>query len=125
VICQALHKLDCDRFLPFFDVLTPFLALTDSKHASRVCEALEAYMKMVTDNLKFSNATTAAIRYLAEVKQGNIAVREWLFDRIENWIDEWLIINKLKVREQTHDLIKSYVSEEPYVCLFIYFENTC
>jgi hypothetical protein len=116
IVRQAINDVDHDGFKPYFDVFTPLLALADSIQVARVNEAMTSYLSVIEANFKFKNATLASIRYLVEIVADNAAVRHWLTDHLDEWVESWLMMAHLEgIREQAYHLCLGLVGPERYV----------
>lgn len=77
-----------------------------------------AYFRVIEANTKYKNATFHSIRFLVEQVSENAAVRHWLTEHMDNWVESWLLgSNSDAVREQTHNL---FMGNFLMPCSFLY-----
>jgi len=112
IIRTAINEVDHDGFKPYFDVFTPLLALADSRQAARVDYALNSYFRVIDLNLKYKIATMHSIRFLAETVLENTAVRHWMAEHLDEWVENWLLANPNDVvREQAYHLYVGLIQD--------------
>lgn len=56
-------------------------------------------------NLKYKSATMHSIRFLVETVADNVAVRNWIAEHLDDWVENWLLANSHdSIREQAFNL---------------------
>ena len=69
-------------------------------------KTMKAYLKVIEDNMKFKLATSACIKYLEELVQVNPAVRHWVVEKMDKWLDGWLLAASTEiVRARAYHLV--------------------
>ncbi|KAL6057498.1 USP domain-containing protein [Balamuthia mandrillaris] len=112
IITKGLDSVDYDRFQPYFDVLTPLLALEDSLQGARVDQALTSLLVVIKNNLKYKTATYYAVKYLADLVPHNALARDWMFRNKGSWVESWLMANSSDLtREAAESLVMGLVPE--------------
>eukprot|EP01119_Soliformovum_irregulare_P014939 TRINITY_DN4142_c0_g1_i2.p1 TRINITY_DN4142_c0_g1~~TRINITY_DN4142_c0_g1_i2.p1 ORF type:complete len:2758 (-),score=812.11 TRINITY_DN4142_c0_g1_i2:29-8302(-) len=110
---QGINKVHQDKFEPYFRVLTEIMDIQDSQRTERVDAAMDAYRKVITENVNYPTATKLCIKYLVDTN--NQDVRLWLYSHLEKWcIGAWMYQTGYDGRIMVLNLVETLIPEYPH-----------
>jgi ubiquitin C-terminal hydrolase len=112
-ILQGVDSMDNEQLGPYLSCFCHVLQLSDAEQEWRTDWALHRMLNVVSNNMRYKQATASCLRALLGLSADSAPARRWMVHNRELWVEAWVLGGlSVQVRASAEDLLLTILDAE-------------